>query len=94
MVYSVLLTAMMSGSAVSGAALMLTFGAGTLPLLLSMGMLGSRLQSWTHKRPVRLIAGAFVLGFGLLGLARAANGLSFGWLDALCVTPAPAHGGH
>ena len=32
--------------------------------------------------------GAIVLLFGLLGLARAANGLSIGWLDALCIVPA------
>ncbi|GIZ51678.1 sulfite exporter TauE/SafE family protein [Noviherbaspirillum aridicola] len=95
MVYSVLLTAMMSGSAVSGASVMLAFGAGTLPLLLTMGMLGSRLQTAIRKRGVRVAAGLLVLGFGLLGLARAANGVSFGWLDALCLTPPPAlHGGH
>lgn len=92
MVYSVLLTAMLSGSAVSGATVMLAFGAGTLPVLLTMGMLGSRLQLWTRKRSVRVVSGLIVLAFGLLGLLRAANGLSLGWLDAICITP-PA-GGH
>lgn len=95
MVYSVLLTAMLSGSAVSGAVVMLAFGAGTLPVLLTMGMLGSRLQTWTRKRGVRIASGLVVLAFGLLGLARAANGLSLGWLDAVCITPAahaPAEG--
>ena len=92
MVYSVLLTAMMSGSATSGAMVMLAFGAGTLPVLVSMGMLGSRLQIWTRKRWVRVASGLIILSFGLLGLVRAANGLSLGWLDAICVTPAP--GGH
>jgi len=87
MVYSVLLTAMMSGSAVSGATVMLAFGAGTLPVLLTMGMLGTRLQVWTRKRWVRAASGLLVLAFGLLGLVRAANGLSFGWLDAICITP-------
>lgn len=92
MVYSVLLTAMMSGSATSGAMVMLAFGAGTLPVLVSMGMLGSRLQIWTRKRWVRVASGLIILSFGLLGLVRAVNGLSLGWLDAICVTPAP--GGH
>lgn len=87
MVYSVLLTAMMSGSAISGAGVMLAFGAGTLPVLLTMGMLGSRLQGWTRRRHVRIVAGLLVLAFGLLGLARAANGLSLGWIDAICITP-------
>lgn len=92
MVYSVLMTAMLSGSAVSGATVMLAFGAGTLPVLLTMGMLGSRLQVWTRKRSVRVASGLIVLAFGLLGLVRAANGLSLGWLDVICITP-PA-GGH
>lgn len=97
MVYSVLLTAMLSGSAVSGAAVMLAFGAGTLPVLLTMGMLGSRLQLWTRKRSLRVASGLIVLLFGLLGLLRASSGLSLGWLDAICLTPPPASshpGGH
>lgn len=97
MVYSVLLTAMLSGTAASGALVMLAFGAGTLPVLLTMGLLGSRLQVWTRKRAVRVVSGLVVLAFGLLGLVRASNGVSFGWLDALCLTPPPAlshPGGH
>lgn len=96
MVYSVLLTAMLTGSASSGAAVMLAFGVGTLPVLIGLGMAGARLQGWTRKRSVRLFSGIVVLSFGLLGLARAANGLSLGWIDALCLTP-PAlttMGGH
>jgi len=96
MVYSVLLTAMMSGSAASGALVMLAFGAGTLPVLITMGMLGTRLQTWTKRRGVRITAGLVVLAFGLLGLARATSGVSLGWLDAICLTPpvASSHGGH
>lgn len=98
MVYSVLLTAMLSGSALSGATTMLAFGAGTLPVLLTMGMLGTRLQEWTRKRSVRVASGLIVLAFGLLGLLRATNGVSLGWLDAMCLTPpaagAPAAGSH
>ncbi|SNS96862.1 hypothetical protein SAMN06265795_110115 [Noviherbaspirillum humi] len=88
MVYSMLTTAMLSGSAASGAAIMLAFGAGTLPMLFSLGMFGARLQAWTRSPRVRLAAGLLVLGFGLLGLARAATGgLPLGWLEALCLTP-------
>ncbi|HJV74301.1 MAG TPA: sulfite exporter TauE/SafE family protein [Noviherbaspirillum sp.] len=93
MVYSVLLTAMMTGSASSGAMVMLAFGAGTLPVLLTMGMLGTRLQTWTRKRWVRVVSGGIIVAFGLLGIVRAANGLSLGWLDAICLTP-PAAGSH
>jgi sulfite exporter TauE/SafE len=87
MVYSVLLTALLSGSAVGGAAVMLAFGLGTLPMLLGLGLIGTRLRTWTGHRAVRIGAGVVVLGFGLLGLARAALGAAPGWLDALCLTP-------
>jgi len=33
-------------------------------------------------------SGLLVLGFGLLGLARAAGGISMGWLDVLCLAGA------
>lgn len=87
MVYSVLLTAMLSGSAMSGAAVMLAFGLGTLPTLLVMGMLGERLRTWMQRRPVRLISGLIVLSFALTGLARASGGLPSSWLDTICMVP-------
>lgn len=89
MVYSALLTAMLQGSALDGAAAMAAFGLGTLPMLLGMGLLGTRLRAQMQRRPVRIASGLLVLGFGLLGLLRAANGVSLGWLDALCVTGHP-----
>ena len=90
MVYSVLMTAMFTGSGAAGALVMLAFGLGTLPMLLAMGMAGDRLRSALQTRAVRIGAGAVVLGFGLLGLVRAAGGGQSGWLDALCIT-AGAH---
>jgi uncharacterized protein len=87
MVYSVLLTAMMTGSAASGAAVMIAFGLGTLPMLVGLGLLGTRLRALAQRRAIRVACGALVLAFGVLGLVRAANGLSLGWLDAVCVTP-------
>ena len=86
MVYSVLLTAMLSGSALAGALVMLAFGLGTLPALVSLGLVGARLRTGMQGRAMRVACGALVLGFGLLGLARAAAGVSLGWLDALCLT--------
>ena len=90
MVYSVLLTAMLSGTAVSGALVMLAFGLGTLPTLLTMSLFGARLKHWMQRRAVRIASGLVVLSFGLLGLLRAANGLPSSWLDAVCLTPAGA----
>lgn len=87
MVYSVLLTAMLTGSATSGAMVMLAFGLGTLPTLLTIGMFGMRMKSLMQRRLIRRISGVIVLSFGVLGLLRATNGLSMGWLDALCITP-------
>jgi sulfite exporter TauE/SafE len=89
MVYSVLLTAMATGSAASGAAVMLAFGLGTLPMLLGLGALGTGLLAWTRKPAVRTACGLLILGFGLAGLARAVGGLSLGWIDALCISTAP-----
>ena len=88
MVYSVLITALMTGSAVRGALVMLAFGLGTLPLLFIVGVLGTSVQAVLQKKAVRRLAGLLVLMFGLLGLFRAATGLSHDWLDAVCLTPA------
>lgn len=85
MVYSVLVTAMLSGSAASGALVMLSFGLGTLPMLLALGTLGARLRGLLRRRAVRIASGAVVLGFGLLGLVRAAWGLPHGWLQEICI---------
>lgn len=90
MVYSVLMTALLTGSAVQGALVMLAFGLGTLPLLFFMGIAGTSLRPWLQRRAVRRVAGLIVLAFGLLGLLRAGTGLSYGWLDAVCITPAVA----
>jgi sulfite exporter TauE/SafE len=87
MVYSVLVTAMLSGSALHGALVMLAFSLGTLPMLLGLGLLGARLRGWLASPRLRLACGILVLGFGLLGLARAAGGLPHGWVQAICVAP-------
>jgi sulfite exporter TauE/SafE len=88
MVYSVLTTAMLSGSAAHGAAVMLAFGLGTLPMLLAIGLAGAQARSLFQHLAVRRAAGLAVLAFALLGIARAANG-ALGWTGLLCVTGAP-----
>jgi sulfite exporter TauE/SafE len=90
MVYSVLVTAMLSASAAGGALVMLAFGLGTLPMLLGLGLLGARLRACLRLRGVRLACGALVLGFGLLGLVRAAGGLPHSWMESLCVAAGAA----
>ena len=71
LVYSALVTALASGSAASGALMMLAFGLGTLPNLLLAGLLAVRLKAYAAKPAVRLAAGLLVLCFGLWGLFAA-----------------------
>jgi len=71
LVYSALVTALTSGSAVRGAGLMLAFGVGTLPNLLLAGLLATRLNEYAAKPVVRITAGMLVLSFGLWGLFQA-----------------------
>ncbi|HMM53773.1 MAG TPA: sulfite exporter TauE/SafE family protein [Candidatus Desulfobacillus sp.] len=72
MVYSVLSMTLLTGSALRGAALMLAFGAGTLPNLLLAGYLLRRFRNIVQGRPLRLVSGLLVLGFGVWGLFNAA----------------------
>jgi sulfite exporter TauE/SafE len=73
LVYSALVSALATGSATRGAAAMLAFGLGTLPNLLLAGYVFARFRSFAQARAVRLLSGLLVLGFGLLGLWRAAT---------------------
>jgi sulfite exporter TauE/SafE len=73
LVYSLLASALLSGGAGSGAAVMLAFGLGTLPNLLLAGMVFKRLRDIASDRRLRLAAGALVAALGVVGLARAAG---------------------
>lgn len=65
LVYSVLTTALGSGSGLNGAAIMFSFGLGTLPNLLAMGLLAGALRQQLRRPIVRYLAGMMVIGFGL-----------------------------
>lgn len=71
LVYSALVTALTSGSALRGAGMMLAFGVGTLPTLMLAGLLAVRLNEYVAKPVVRFTAGLLVLAFGLWGLFAA-----------------------
>jgi sulfite exporter TauE/SafE len=90
MVYSALVTSMLSGSALAGMLAMLAFGLGTLPMLLALGLTGTGITSLLRARAVRMLGGALVLGFGVAGLARAAGGTAHAvpWMDMLCLSAA------
>ena len=70
LVYSVLVAALATGSALQGGWLMLAFGLGTLPTLLAMGMAAVRLKTLLQNLWVRRLSGLLVLGFGVIGLLR------------------------
>ena len=91
MVYSMLMTALLTQSAAAGATVMLVFGLGTLPMLLVLGLAGQRLRTTLQKKAVRVGSGLMVLAFGLLGLARLGFGLPPSWIDVLCLTPGALH---
>lgn len=83
LVYSVLLTALASGSATQGALIMAAFGLGTLPNLLAIGLFWESVKGWVQSPRVRLVAGIIVASFGVYGLYKV--GYTFavhGWSGA------------
>lgn len=81
MVYAALPLALSTGNALHGAAVMLAFGAGTLPNLLALGHVASRLARLEAATPpalatlrtaLRPAAGVVLLGFGASTMAHAA----------------------
>lgn len=70
LVYSVLVTALASGHAQSGALIMLAFGLGTLPNLLAIGLFWESGKRWAQSHQVRLGAGLLVASFGVYGLIK------------------------
>ncbi len=68
LVYSVLVWSVSTGSAIEGALLMLSFGAGTLPNLMAMGLFANKLKAFVQQRGVRYFAGGMVICFALWNL--------------------------
>jgi hypothetical protein len=75
LVYSVLITAVATGSVIEGALLMLAFGAGTLPNLLGIGLLAGAAARIAERVWVRQLAGLLVIGFGLHALWQLVAGV-------------------
>jgi sulfite exporter TauE/SafE len=65
LVYSVLAFSLSSASAWHGGLLMLSFGLGTLPMLLAIGATAQWLTRFAQKKIVRQFAGAIIILFGL-----------------------------
>lgn len=71
LVYAVLATALLSGSALEGAYLMIAFGVGTIPNLMLAGLFMNRLAGVFRAKLFRGFCGALVFGFGISGLVHA-----------------------
>lgn len=74
LVYSVLVWALAAGSALDGALLLVSFGLGTLPALLLMGVAAAGLGRLVGRPWPRRIAGGLVMLFGVTMLARVFSG--------------------
>jgi sulfite exporter TauE/SafE len=69
LVYSVLLTASAAGSPLSGAAVMLAFGAGTLPSMLGISLAAPALAALLSDQWTRKLMGAALIFLALLSVA-------------------------
>ncbi|MCL6415764.1 sulfite exporter TauE/SafE family protein [Aestuariirhabdus sp. Z084] len=65
LVYSTLIWTATQGSALNSALLMLAFGLGTLPLLVTASLVSSRLTAFMQNPTTRSLAGVLVILFGL-----------------------------
>lgn len=79
LVYSALILALTASSIQQGAMVMLSFGLGTLPTVMAMGLLASLFTSIVRQQWIRQMAGAIVILFGLFMLWQVYSGE--GWLD-------------
>ena len=68
MVYAVLALALASGSATSGGSIMLAFGLGTLPVMITMGLAFNSLKRLVQNPWIRLVAGLLVILMGVMML--------------------------
>lgn len=78
LVYSALILALTATSIEQGALIMLSFGLGTLPTVMAMGLLASLFTSIVRQPWVRKLSGAMVFLFGLYMLWQVYSG--DGWL--------------
>jgi sulfite exporter TauE/SafE len=66
LVYAAMAAAVTSGSALGGAATMIAFGLGTLPMLLAMGSAAAVVARGARIRWVRAVAGMTIVAFGFV----------------------------
>jgi uncharacterized protein len=87
LVYSMVLTAAVTGSAWTGLGWMFAFGLGTIPSLFLASWASGMVLSGPRSDRIRQLAGLLIVSFALWGLARSLGLAPPGWLDVLCITP-------
>lgn len=87
LVYSMVLTAAVTGSAWTGFGWMLAFGLGTIPSLFLASWASGVVLSGPRSDRIRQLAGLLIVSFAFWGLARSLGLAPPGWLDVLCITP-------
>lgn len=85
LVYSMLVTASVSGSAQSGAMWMVAFGLGTVPALWLTSMASDRASRYFQRPSIRTWAGLLIMAFGAWGLLRVTHVIQVDWLDSFCI---------
>jgi len=65
MVYSMLIFSMSSGDGIQGAGIMLMFGLGTIPAVMSMGLAANNILAYLQKTWVKNIFGGIIILFGI-----------------------------
>lgn len=70
LVYTALIWTLSAGGAIEGALIMLAFGLGTLPNLLAMGVIATKLAKWVRNPSIRMVAGLLVVLMGIATLFR------------------------
>lgn len=92
LVYAALGLALASGSASSGVFTMIAFGAGTLPTLLAMGVVATRIAHAMRLVWVRRVAGMAILACGVLHVAAASAQIAGGRSAHACCAGHPQQG--
>jgi sulfite exporter TauE/SafE len=78
LVYSALMIAATSAQPVSGAAIMVAFGVGTMPAMLMTGLGAARLAGLMRRRSTRLGLGLLIIALGLLTIVFPVSRLAAG----------------
>jgi len=92
LVYGLLPVALLSGSALDGALVMLAFGAGTLPNLLAAQFALARLPGQAVKPGLRIGAALVIAAFGVTGIYRALYVPEALAAGPFCLVPFDVHG--